>query len=99
MGKLEKERRKLMKRNKQLDITDHEIWKDRNIKPEAKEIYAYLYSEGFDKTISNINIGRVQKEVKSIKNIAFRKNLQQLEKYKYIKFREYDNGLYEYTIC
>ena len=88
-----------MRMKKHLDITDHEIWKDRNIKPEAKEIFAYLYSEGFDKTISNINIGRVQKEVKSIRNIAFRKNLQQLEKYNYIKFREYDKGLYEYTIC
>lgn len=88
-----------MKKRKQLDLTNHKIWKDRNIKPEAKEIYAYLYSEGFDKTISNINIGRVQKEVKSIKNIAFRKNMKLLEKYNYIKFREYDIGLYEYTIC
>ena len=88
-----------MRRLRHLDITDHEIWKDRNIKSEAKEIFAYLYSEGFDKTLSNINIGRVQKEIKSIRNIAFRKNLQQLEQYNYIKFREYDNGLYEYTIC
>ena len=88
-----------MKKRKQLDLTNHKIWKDRNIKPEAKEIYAYLYSEGFDKTISNINIGRVQKEVKSIKYIACRKNMQLLEKYNYIKFREYDIGLYEYTIC
>lgn len=55
-----------MSKRKQLDITDHMIWKDKNIKPETKEIFAYLYSEGFDKTISNINIGRVQKEVKSI---------------------------------
>lgn len=88
-----------MKKKQYLDITSHEIWKDKNIKPEAKEIFAYLYSEGFDKIASNINIGRVQKEVKSIKNIAFRKNLQQLEKYNYIKFREYDIGLYEFTIC
>lgn len=88
-----------MPKRKQLDITDHMIWKDKNIKPETKEIFAYLYSEGFDKTILNINIGRVQKEVKSIKNIAFRKNLKQLEKYNYIKFREYDTGLYEFTIC
>ena len=85
-----------MPKRKQLDITDHMIWKDKNIKPETKEIFVYLYSEGFDKTISNINIGRVKKEVKSIKNI---KNLKQLEKYNYIKFREYDTGLYEYTIC
>lgn len=86
-----------MPKKKQLDITNHMIWKDKNIKPETKEIFAYLYLEG--KTISNINIGRVQKEVKSIKNVAFRKNLKQLEKYNYIKFREYDTGLYEFIIC
>ena len=67
--------------------------------PEAKEIFAYLYSEAFERTITHISIGRVQREVKSIKNIAFKKNLQILEKYNYIKFREYDTGLYEYTIC
>ena len=88
-----------MRSLKHIDLLNHKIWKDKNIKPEAKEIYAYLYSQGFDKTITNINIGRVQKEVKSIKNIAFRKNLQQLEKFHYIKFREYDIGLYEFIIC
>ena len=36
---------------------------------------------------------------KGIKNVGFRKNLQLLENYNYIKFREYDKGLYEYTIC
>ena len=87
-----------MKRAKQLDLTKHMIWKDKNIKPEAKEIYAYLYSEGFDKTINNISIGRVQRKIKSIKNVAFKKNLQILEKHNYIKFIEYATGLYEYTI-
>ena len=88
-----------MKKKIQLDLTDHVIWKDKNIKPEAKEIFAYLYSEAFNKTIANINIGRVQREIKSIRNVAFRKNLNILEKYGYIKFIEYDRGLYEYTIC
>lgn len=86
-------------RKRQLDLTNHRIWKDRNIKPEAKDVYVYLYSEGFDKVFTNINIGRVQKEFKSIKNVAFRKNLKLLEKNNYIKFKEYDKGLYEYTIC
>ena len=40
-----------MKRN--LDLTKHKIWKDKSIKPEAKEIYAYLYSQGFNKTITH----------------------------------------------
>lgn len=29
-----------MPKRKQLDITDHMIWKDKNIKPETKEIFA-----------------------------------------------------------
>ena len=84
---------------RQLDLTNDKIWKDKNIKPEPKEIYCYLYANGYDKNINNINIGRVQTELKSIKNLAFKKNLQQLEKYNYIKFNEYANGLYEYHIC
>ena len=36
-------------RLKHLDISNHKIWKDKNIKPEAKEIYAYLFAEGFEK--------------------------------------------------
>ena len=88
-----------MKRKRQLDLTNHRIWKDKKIPFEAKDIYSYLYAEGFDKTITNVNIGRVQGQLKGIKNVAFRKNLQLLEKYNYIKFKEYDNGLYEYTIC
>ncbi len=88
-----------MRFKRHLDLTNHRIWKDKHIRPEAKEIYCYLYVEGFDKEITNINIGRVQTEYKSIRNLAFRKNLQLLEKYNYIKFTEYANGLYEYHIC
>ena len=68
-----------MKKVKELNLTNHKIWKDKNIKPEAKEIYCYLYVKGFDNNIININIGSIQKEFKSIRNLAFRKNLQQLE--------------------
>ena len=82
----------------QLDLSNHKIWKDRNIKPEAKEIYAYLYTKGFNKTISHISIGRIQHELKSITNVGFRNNLKILEKFKYLLFNEYDNGLYEYHI-
>ena len=84
---------------KQLDLTDHKIWKDRDINPEAKVIYCYLYVEGFDKEIAHISIGKVQTKIKHIRNIAFRKNMKLLEKYNYIKFIEYANGLYEYHIC
>ena len=88
-----------MERIQQLDISKHRIWKDKNIKPEAKEIFAILYVEGFDKSIAYINIGRIQKTIKYMKNVAFRKNLKLLEQYDYIKFLEYDRGLYEYHIC
>lgn len=88
-----------MRKNQHLDITKHRIWKDKNIKPEAKEIFAELYVEGFDRTIAHISIGKVQKQIKSIRNVAFKKNLKQLEETGYIKFIEYDKGLYEYTIC
>jgi len=88
-----------MRKKQQLDITNHRIWKDKSINPEAKEIFAELYVEGFERTIAHISIGKVQKQIKSIKNVAFRKNLKQLEDMGYIKFNEYDRGLYEFTIC
>ncbi len=86
-----------MRKRHQLDITKHKIWKDKNIKPEAKEIYAYLYSQGVNKTISYVNIGQVQ-EVLSISNVGFRNNLKLLEKFKYLLYKEYDRGMYEYHI-
>ena len=76
-----------MYKGKRLDLTNHKIWKDKNIKPEAKEIYAYLFAEGFEKTISHISIGRIQKELKSITNVGFKNNLKVLEKYKYLIFK------------
>ena len=86
-----------MTRRKQLDITNHKIWKDKNINLEAKEIYAYLYWQGFDKIISHINIGDIQ-QVISISNVGLRNNMKLLEKFNYIVYREYDKGLYEYHI-
>lgn len=75
---------------KHLDLSNHKIWKDKNIKPEGKEIYAYLYSEAFDKLVAHINIGDIQNKI-HITNVI-------LEKFKYLVFKEYDNGLYEYHI-
>ena len=86
-----------MTRRKQLDITNHKIWKDKNINLEAKEIYAQLYAQGFDKIISHINIGDIQ-QVISISNVGLRNNMKLLEKFNYIVYREYDKGLYEYHI-
>ena len=86
-----------MKKRKQLDLTNSTIWNNKDIKPEAKEIYSYLYCRGFDRTIFHFNIGDIQKYI-SITNVGFRNNLKILEKFKYLLFNEYDNGLYEYHI-
>lgn len=82
---------------RKLDFTNHKIWKDKFIKAETKEIYAYLYSKGYDKMISHINIGEIQ-QVISITNVGFRNNLKILEKFKYIVFKEYTPGMYEIHI-
>lgn len=85
-------------KKRQLDLTEHRIWKDKNIKPECKRIFNYLYSQGYDKYEFLINIGEIQPIIK-IKNIGFRKNLQILEKFKYLIYREVYHGTYEITIC
>lgn len=82
---------------RKLDLTNHKIWKDKFIKAETKEIYAYLYCKGYDKMISHINIGEIQ-QVISITNVGFRNNLKILEKFKYIVFKEYNPGMYEIHI-
>lgn len=86
-----------MTSTKHLDLSNHKIWKDKNIKPEGKEIYAYLYSEAFDKLVAHINIGDIQNKI-HITNVGFKNNLKILEKFKYLIYKEYDKGLYEYHI-
>ena len=86
-----------MTSTKHLDLSNHKIWKDKNIKTEGKEIYAYLYSEAFDKLVAHINIGDIQNKI-HITNVGFKNNLKILEKFKYLIYKEYDKGLYEYHI-
>ena len=87
-----------MQRNKQLDITGHRVWLDKKIKPEAKEIYSYLYCMGFDRTVFHFNIGDIQNYI-PITNVGFRNNLKILEKLKLLIYREYERGMYEIHIC
>ena len=70
-----------------------EIWKDKRIPKETKLIYSYIYSKGFDKIITNINVGEIQ-QVINIKNDGLRKSLARLEKLKYLIYKEYANGMY-----
>ena len=53
-----------MKKILRLDLCKHRVWKDKNIKPEAKEIFSYLYVNGFDRIISHFNIGDIQQTIK-----------------------------------
>ena len=70
-----------------------EIWKDKRIPKETKLIYSYIYSKGFDKFITDINVGEIQ-QVINIKNDGLRKSLARLEKLKYLIYKEYANGMY-----
>lgn len=56
-------------------------------------IYSYIYSKGFDKIVTHINVGELQR-VSQISNVGLRKNLQLLEKGKYLLYKEYDRGMY-----
>ena len=88
-----------MQKKKQLELIDPRVWEDKNIKFETKLIYKLLCAEQSQKCkFTSISIGKVQKTL-SITNVGFKKNLQILEDNKYIKFREYSNGLYTYEFC
>lgn len=73
------------------------IWKDRRIPRETKLIYSYIYSKGFEKIITDINVGEIQRVV-NIKNKGLRKNLRILEELKYLIYKEYSNGMYTITL-
>lgn len=75
-----------------LEVTDS-IWKDKRIPKETKLIYSYIYTKGFERIITDINIGEIQKVV-NIKNIGLRKSLELLEQLKYLIYKEYSNGMY-----
>ena len=75
-----------------LEVTDS-IWKDKRIPKETKLIYSYIYTKGFERIITDINIGEIQKVV-NIKNIGLRKSLELLEQLKYLVYKEYSNGMY-----
>lgn len=69
------------------------IWIDKRIPKETKLIYSYIYAKGFERIITDINIGEIQKVV-NIKNVGLRKCLELLEKLKYLIYQEYGVGMY-----
>ena len=73
------------------------IWKDKRIPKETKYIYSYIYSKGFDRIITDINIGEIQQTIK-IKNKGLKKSLDILEQLKYLVYQEYSTGMYTITL-
>ena len=73
------------------------IWKDKRIPKETKLIYSYIYTKGFERIITDINIGEIQR-VGNIKNKGLRKSLKILEELKYLIYKEYSNGMYTITL-
>ena len=73
------------------------IWKDKRIPKETKYIYSYIYSKGFDRIITDINIGEIQQTIK-IKNKGLKKSLDILEQLKYLVYQEYGAGMYTVTL-
>ncbi|MCI9279356.1 MAG: hypothetical protein HFJ02_00970 [Bacilli bacterium] len=74
-----------------------QIWKDKRIPKETKYIYSYIYSKGFDRIITDINIGEIQQTIK-IKNKGLKKSLEILEQLKYLVYQEYGVGMYTITL-
>ena len=79
-----------------LEVADS-MWKDKRIPKETKLIYTYIYTKGFEKIITDINVGEIQRVV-NIKNKGLRKSLDILEKQNYLIYKEYSNGMYTITL-
>ena len=79
-----------------LEVADS-IWKDKRIPKETKLIYSYIYSRGFERLLTDINVGEIQRVV-NITNVGLRKSLELLEQLKYLIYKEYSNGMYTITL-
>ena len=73
------------------------IWKDKRIPKETKYVYSYIYQKGFNRIITDINIGEIQQTIK-IKNKGLKKSLDILEQLKYLVYQEYATGMYTITL-
>lgn len=79
-----------------LDIPN-KVWLDKRINPECKKIYAYIYTKGFERILTDLNIGELQQVVK-IKNKALEKHLEKLQTCNYLLYKEYDKGMYSINL-
>ena len=79
-----------------LEIPD-KIWNDSRIKFEGKMIFGYILAKGFDRLVTDLNVGEIQQTI-PITNVGLLKNLEKLERYKYLTFKEYSKGMYTITL-
>lgn len=73
------------------------MWNDKRIKFETKIIYGYILSKGFDRKFTDLNVGELQQTI-PIKRKGLIKNLEKLERYKYLIFDEYDTGMFTISL-
>lgn len=73
------------------------LWNDSRIKFEGKIIFGYILAKEFDRLVIDLNVGEIQ-QVVSITNVGLLKNLEKLERYKYLTFKEYSKGMYAITL-
>lgn len=73
------------------------LWNDSRIKFEGKMIFGYILAKGYDRFVIDLNVGEIQ-QVVPITNVSLLKNLEKLERYKYLSFKEYSKGMYAITL-
>ena len=83
-------------RLKQPEIPER-LWNDNRIKFEGKVIFGYILAKGFDRLVTDLNVGEIQQTI-PITNVGLLKNLQKLERCKYLTFKEYSKGMYTITL-
>ena len=79
-------------RLRHLEIPD-KLWNDNRIKFEGKMIFGYILAKGFDRFVTDLNVGELQQTI-PITNVGLQKNLEKLERCRYLKFKEYSKGMY-----
>lgn len=83
-------------RLRQPEIPD-KLWKDNRIKFEGKVIFGYILAKGFDRLVTDLNVGEIQQTI-PITNVGLLKNLEKLERCKYLTFKEYSKWMYVITL-
>ena len=51
-------------------------------------IFGYILAKGFDRLVADLNVGELQQTI-PITNVGLQKNLEKLERCRYLKFKEY----------